>query len=82
MHSNDWMWGMHWGWGVLWIVLTVALLLILAERLRHRSSGSVHYTPPPGADSDSPLEILKKRYARGDISDKEYQIAKQRLEED
>lgn len=83
MHVNDWMWGVHWGWGALWIVLTIGLLLILAERLRQKPSGNGSNMRrfDDRFESESPIEILRIRYARGDISDEEYLTAKQRLEE-
>lgn len=69
----DWMHGYGWGGGMLlmalfWIILVVAFV-VLARGLWGR--------PParegPGGHLESPLEILQRRYARGEIDRAEYE---------
>ncbi|WP_238354401.1 SHOCT domain-containing protein [Fulvivirga marina] len=61
-------WGMHWIWWILWIIL---IFWIFA------TPWSI---PGQRKKNDSPLEILKRRYASGEISTEEYQERKQLLE--
>jgi putative membrane protein len=62
-------WGWHgWymGWmGIFWIALVVGLVWLLFAR------GSAAGNPPP--DGETPEEILKRRYASGEISQEDYQ---------
>jgi putative membrane protein len=75
MHDGGW--GMGWGgmgmilfWGVL--VLAVAF----AVRWVRRQSGDGDARPSP----ESALDILKRRYARGEISREQYEAMKKDLE--
>lgn len=61
--------GMLWG-GLLWLViigLLVWAVIALTNSTRHRPAG------------DEPEEILKRRFARGEITEAEYEQAKRRL---
>ena len=78
-------WGpgmMHWGMGwiggimmiVFWIVIIAALVVLIrwltsTERSRH----------PHAEGGESPLDILKKRYARGEIDKEEFEQKKKDL---
>lgn len=71
-----------WGWGILWMVMMTAswLLILLALVLTVRwlwqaGSGTKSVQPP----EDSALEILKKRYARGEIGKEEFEAKKREL---
>jgi len=64
------------GWGIFGIIgmimmfifwaLVIVGLVFFVRWLYHTSRGTVHR-------SDTPLEILKKRYARGEIDKKEFE---------
>jgi putative membrane protein len=68
--GHDWMWGMHWGWWIIWIVAIVAIVLLIT---RSRSASPQRETP---------LELLERRYAAGEISTQEYEERKARLQQD
>lgn len=73
-HMNDgwWFWGMHLFWWLFWIILIVLLLWLPGPLARNRARGS----------RETPLEILQRRYAAGEISTEEYEDRKSRLERD
>jgi putative membrane protein len=75
------MWHGDFGWGhmalggLLWAVLFILLIWILVKALtlqQERRGG--HLT------GETPLDILKKRYAKGEISKKEFEQMKKYLE--
>lgn len=71
-------WGDTWWHGGMWIypliMLTIMLLVIYLVFARGG------WRPPwSGTRSETALEILKKRYARGEISKEEFEQIKQDL---
>ncbi len=62
--------GMHWIW---WIVLTLVTLLVIFNLRPYRYSSD---------SRDDPLDILKKRFARGEIEKEEYLERKLMIEND
>jgi putative membrane protein len=63
-------------WG-LWALLVFGVAWGLGYRLRHEPHGH----PPPGHHpEESPIEILKRRYARGEITREQYAQMKQDIE--
>lgn len=58
---------------LLWWVLIIALIIWAIRALRH---GRVWYT-----DTKMPLDILKERYAKGEIDKAEFQEKKKDLEQ-
>ena len=71
------MWGMHWlGW-ILWILLVGGVVWAIARFQRGPAD-----TPPPSEPRETPLEILQRRYAEGELSSEEYEERKERLERD
>ena len=72
--NNGWMGGgMGIGMWIFWIVLIVVVVLLV------RSFGSSGSTSPPPRQ-ETPLEILKARYARGEIDEEEFQRRRRELE--
>lgn len=70
--------GMGWGVGGLLMLLVVAAVIWVVVSLSKGTSG-----PAPGPDSPrekSALEILKERYARGDIDREEFELKKRDLQ--
>jgi putative membrane protein len=82
--NNNWpgnRWGHMMGYGygggwlmwILFIVLIVVVVYLVVQTPKRRDYG------PPG--EDTPLQILKKRYARGEISKEDYDRMRKDLEE-
>lgn len=67
MHYGEWsLWGMHVFWWLFWIVLIVLLFSPITPVSR-------------GRRRETPLEILQRRYAAGEISTAEYEERKAKL---
>ncbi|MDF9746282.1 SHOCT domain-containing protein [Natrinema salsiterrestre] len=58
-------------WGLLWMGLLIAVPLYLAHAILNRGSG--------GNDEQS-LSVLRERYARGELSDDEFDRRRKQLE--
>lgn len=71
-----------WGWGILWMVMMTAfwflilLALVLAVRWLWQAGSGIRSVRPL---EESALEILKKRYARGEIGKEEFEAKKRDL---
>lgn len=76
MHWNEGMYGFNMGHPLGWVMMFIFWLFIimgiiyLVKNLRG----------PAPPENDTPLEIVKKRYARGEISREEFQAFKKDLE--
>lgn len=68
MYHDGMFGGMHLIWWFIWIAVLVWFLLIPAGRRQIMTK-------------DTPLEILQKRYARGEITREEYEEARKTLNE-
>ena len=69
-----WEWhGAGFGGGFMWIFwILVIIAIVMLIRAAGRSSNS-------GEHRETPLEILEKRYARGEIDDEEFAHQKREL---
>ena len=65
--------GMWFGW-VFWIVIIV-LVVYLVVRLTNQKTGNQNIQ-----SNESPLDVLKKRYARGEITKEEFESMKNDLQ--
>lgn len=68
-HQYFWGSGM-WIFPAIWILIGVALLIIIFLVLGRGYRGACGHE---GSTGDSALDILKKRYARGDISKEDFE---------
>ena len=68
-HEGGFFWGMHLFWWLFWIVLLVAFFSLLTPVPRQRVR-------------ETPLEVLRRRYAAGEISTAEYEERKEKLTRD
>ncbi|OGU69463.1 MAG: hypothetical protein A3H45_01290 [Ignavibacteria bacterium RIFCSPLOWO2_02_FULL_55_14] len=67
MHYSEWgFWGMHVFWWLFWIAIIVALVSPLTPVSRRRRR-------------ETPLEVLQRRYAAGEVSTEEYEERKAKL---
>jgi putative membrane protein len=58
---NSYYWGMNWIWWLLWLILLVWIFAIPYD------------IPGQRRGREDALDILKKRYARGEINQQEYE---------
>ncbi|MFW5944891.1 MAG: SHOCT domain-containing protein [Bacteroidota bacterium] len=65
----------------LWIVIIAAILIIAIIVILSRTSGTRN-SKTAFSPEDSPLDMLKKRYAAGEISKEEFEEMKQDLQEE
>lgn len=81
--AYEWGWGMHpmwgvwgaWGIGMMLMVLIFWAVVIVAIVLGIRWLASQGREPRP----DTALEILRQRYARGDVTKEEFEAKKRDL---
>jgi putative membrane protein len=70
------------GWGILWVIMITAFWLLvllglaLAVRWLWRAGSGIKIPAPQG---ELALEVLKKRYAKGEIEKEEYETKKRDL---
>ena len=71
MHQfGDHGWAMGWGW-IIGLILLVAIFWLIARTL---NQGKVNQL-----EKKSPLDILKERYAKGEIDKEEFEDRKKNL---
>jgi putative membrane protein len=73
-YGSNWMFGMHLLWWIFWIALVaVVIAILLLQQSRPQA-------PPPAQRSGpTPLEVLERRYAAGEISTDEFEERKAHL---
>ena len=76
---HNWFWGggFWFGW-VFWVaIIALIVYLIVNQGNKNRQ---IHLPPPPPTQQDSPLDILKKRYAKGEINKEQFEQMKKDIE--
>jgi len=68
MHWGYSFWGMHMVWWIVWVILLVWIFLTPWD------------VPGQRKRPDSPLDVLKKRYASGEIGREQFERMKEDLE--
>ena len=63
-------WGMHLVWWIIWIILIIWVYTVLIKAAQE------------GIKKESPLDILQRKYAKGEISTEEYEERKAVLKKD
>ncbi len=67
------------GWGMpflgmfFWLLILVGIVLVVTEIVRRAGAGA------PAGQDEAPLEILKRRLAKGEITREEYDAIKKEL---
>ncbi len=69
-------WGWWMGFGSIWIVGFWAVIVWVVLTFRKRWSGEQDRV---GKDEGTAQEILERRYARGELSDEQYETMRRRL---
>lgn len=69
---DGWMMGGHWVWWIFWLVVAVVLVWALVRALSTDGSRSSGGGGAPGGGTADPEEILRRRFARGEISKEEF----------
>ncbi|GAB4453096.1 MAG: hypothetical protein Kow0031_35390 [Anaerolineae bacterium] len=71
------------GFGFIWMLLFWGLLILLAVWLISAlfPKSAPRAEPPAGLDAPSALEILRQRYARGELSSEQFHEMRQTLEQ-
>jgi len=73
-HTGGWdMHGFGLGGALMWLLLIVLVGVVIYFIIRQLNTGKSETT------GETPLEILKKRYAKGEISKEEYEQMKKDL---
>ncbi len=66
-------WGMPFLGMLFWLLTLVGLVLVVTAIVRREGAGA------PAGQDEAPLEILKRRLARGEITREEYDAIKKEL---
>lgn len=69
MNGNDWGWGFF--MMVLWFLFFVAVAVIMVHLLKNHHIGEARNTDP--------LDIIKERYAKGEINKEQFEQLKKDL---
>ena len=72
MHDLNGMgWGMGWWW-IIGIIIIVAIVWMVTKTMNKTSNGNTSF-------GKTPLDILKERYARGEIGKEEFEKRRKSL---
>ena len=71
---HDMFWGGMWFSWIFWVVFIVLIIWIVANS----KSRNQHNSYPPS--HETPLDIIKKRYAKGEITKEQFEQMKKDIE--
>ena len=60
---NEYYWGMHFIWWIIWIVIVLGIFIWPRKRTKN----------------ENPLKILKKQFAKGEITKEQFEAMKQTI---
>lgn len=72
-YGHHMMWGVGMIFGPLLVILVLALVIALVVLLVRWLAGPVHSAAPHQVPGRTPLDILKERFARGEIDKEEFE---------
>lgn len=72
--------GMMWGFGGWWMMIFWVLIIIGIIYLVRWAAEKRQSNEQTSQNKESPLDILKRRYARGEIDQEEFETKKKVLE--
>lgn len=72
-HNNDW--GMHMMW-VFWLPIFILAIVFILVLLRNNN---FYGSQNKSDEKETPLDILKRRYANGEISTEEFDERRNKL---
>lgn len=67
----------YWGWGLGSVIFWVILAIVIIAIMRNINTNHDH----PQSQEKTPLDILKERYAKGEIDKKQYEEMKKDLKD-
>ena len=70
MYDGHHFWGMHSFWWLFWLIIILWAIKASQKTTYHKT------------DNETPLDILKKRFAKGEITKEEYEEMKKTLGND
>lgn len=80
MNSSAWPWLLICIGFVFFILIIVGIMFVFFGMLRRKEHPGMKHPGMMGMSAESPLDILQKRYAAGEIDKKEYDARKKDLE--
>lgn len=72
-HNNDWVMNMMW---VFWLPIFILAIVFILALLRNNN---FYGRQNKSEEKESPLDILKRRYANGEISTEEFEERRNKL---
>ncbi len=77
-HMRMWGGGGYWLAGIICVLVVIGLIALIVWALgaagRKESTGG-----PTASGPETPLDVLKRRYANGELTDEEFEEKKRRL---